>query len=61
LKFFKFFQYAYLAVAIFFIIEGVREWNTSREQAFLYLFFAAVAVFMFFFKRHFRNKYNNKS
>jgi len=61
LKFFKYFQYAYLAFAILFFIEAFRVWDESNQKAYLFIFLGLVAVFMFFFKRHFRNKYKDKS
>lgn len=61
MKFFKYFEFAYMAFAIFFIIEAVRTWADSESRAYLYLFFSALAVFMFFFKRKFRKKIENKN
>lgn len=56
----KVIQYAYLFLAVFFIYETVRLWNLERERAYLLLFFAAMAVGMFFFKKYFRNKMNQQ-
>ena len=61
MRFFKYFQYAYLVFAILFIVEAIMVWQTSYQRALLFLFLAIVAIFMFFFKRHFRNKYKDKS
>ncbi|WP_373059666.1 hypothetical protein [Zunongwangia sp. H14] len=60
-KFFKFFEYAYLVFAAFFIFEAVRIWNIERSRAYIFLFFVCIAVFMFFFKRHFRHKYKDRN
>lgn len=60
MKFSKFFEFAYLAAAAFFLYEAISVWNSQRSQAYLFLLFVAVAVFMFFFRRHFRHKYTNK-
>lgn len=57
MKFSKFFEFAYLAVAAFFIFEAVRMWSEERSKSYLFIFFSVVAIFMFFFRRHFRNKY----
>ncbi|MCG2431477.1 hypothetical protein [Aequorivita xiaoshiensis] len=59
-KAYLFFEYAYLAVAVFFIYETVNNWSDDRSRAYLYLFFAVVAIGMFFFKRNFRKKMNNQ-
>jgi len=60
MKFSKFFEFAYLAVAVFFTYETFRIWDTDRNQAYLFLFFVAIALFMFFFRRHFRRKYSDR-
>lgn len=58
----KFIQYAYLLVAVFFIYETFRNWNLDRDKAYMLLFFAALAVFMYIFKKRFMRRYedNNK-
>ncbi len=55
-KAFKFFEYAYLIIAIIFIVEGILKWNTNREKAYLFLGFSILAIFMYFFKKRFRKK-----
>ncbi|MEZ4855662.1 MAG: hypothetical protein R2812_04190 [Gelidibacter sp.] len=57
----KIIQYAYLAATIFFAYDAVSNWNSDSNKAYMSLFLAVLALFMFFFKRHFRKKmYNNK-
>ena len=56
----KFFEWAYLVVGVFFIVEAIREWNTEGGRSYLFLFLAVVAIFMFYFRRHFRHKYGNR-
>lgn len=60
MKFSKFFEIAYLAVAVFFIYEVFRIWDSERNRAYVFIFLAAIAIFMFFFRRHFRKKYGNR-
>ncbi|TKS57700.1 hypothetical protein FCN74_03070 [Mesohalobacter halotolerans] len=60
-KFFKYFQYAYLVFAILFLVEAFLVWQESYQRGLLFIFLAIVAIFMFFFKRHFKNKYKDKS
>ena len=60
-KFFKYFEYAYLMFAAFFLFEAFRIWGTERNRAYLFLFFVCIAVFMFFFKRRFRRKYEDRN
>lgn len=54
----KFILYAYLFVAVFFIYETVRNWNLDRDRAYMLMFFAALAVFMYFFKKRFMTKFD---
>ncbi len=61
MKFSKFFEIAYLAVAVFFLYETVRIWDTERSRAYVFIFLSVIAIFMFFFRRHFRKKYNNRN
>lgn len=60
MKFFKYFEFVYIAFAIFFIIEAIRIWPDNQSKAYLYFFFTFLALLMFFFKRKFRKKYENK-
>lgn len=60
-RFYKYFEFAYLIFAAFFIFEAIRIWNTERSRAYLFLFFVAVAIFMFFFKRRFRKRLEDRN
>ena len=55
-KIYQIFEYAYIAMAIFSIYLVISNWETDRNRAYLFVFFAVVAIFMFFFKRNFRKK-----
>jgi len=55
------FEYGYLLVAIVFIVETVLNWNDNRERAYMFLIFSALAVFMYFFKKRFRKKLENRN
>lgn len=59
-KYFKFFEIAYLIIAIFFVVETFLTWNVQREKAYLYLIFSLLAVFMYFFRRKYRKKFENQ-
>lgn len=61
MKYFKYFEYAYLFIAAFFLFEAVRIWNTERSRAYLFAFFVVVALFMFFFKRRFRKRFEDRN
>ena len=60
-KVYRFFEYAYLIIAAFFAYEAVNNWNTERNRAYLFIFFVVVAIFMFFFKRNFRKKMEERN
>ena len=55
----KFFQYIYLIFAAVFIFDAYTKFQ-NKENYTLSLIIAAVAIGMFFFRRHFHNKYSNK-
>lgn len=55
-KFWKFFEYAYLVIAIIFIVEGFARWSSDRNRAYLFIGFAILAVFMYFFRKRFRKR-----
>jgi uncharacterized membrane protein YuzA (DUF378 family) len=60
-KFFKYFEYAYLIFAAVFIITGIIELSKNANQAYMLFGMAAVAVFMFFFKRRFRRRFEERN
>lgn len=60
-RFYKYFEFAYLIFAAFFIFEAIRIWDTERNRAYLFLFFVVVAIFMFFFKRRFRKRLEDRN
>lgn len=60
-RFYKYFEFAYLIFAAFFIFEAIRIWETERNRAYLFLFFVVIALFMFFFKRRFRKKLEDRN
>lgn len=62
MNYLRFTQYVYLVFGLLFIYEGIAKLNEG-ESPWLYFTIAAVAVFMFFFRRKFAKKYdgtNNK-
>ncbi len=59
-KYFKFFEVAYLVIAIVFIVETVLNWSENRQKAYIYLTFSALAVFMYFFRKKYRKKYEDQ-
>lgn len=55
-KVYKIFEYAYLVIFIISLFEVISNWASDKNRAYLFLFFAVVAFFMFFFKKNFRKK-----
>lgn len=60
-KIYRLFEYVYLAMAVFSVYLVVTNWSDNRNRAYLFIFFAMVAVFMFFFKRNFRKKIEERN
>jgi uncharacterized membrane protein len=57
----KYIQYVYLLAAGFFLYDAVNKLvSDSDESPWLSFFFFAMAVFMFFFRRKFADKYSRK-
>jgi len=53
-KIYQLFEYAYIVMAAFSIYLVTTHWEANRGKAYMFIFFAILAVFMFFFKRKFR-------
>ena len=60
-KIWKFFQYGYLIVAIICFIEGLIRWNSERERAYIFFGFSFFITLVFFFKRKFRKKVQERN
>lgn len=56
MKILNFFQYVYLIFAVMFIYKAISIWSEDSGSAYLMLFFAGMAIFMFFFRKRFRKK-----
>lgn len=59
-KFSKIIEWAYLLVGIVFLVEVFTNWNTDRQKSIVSILMAALAFFMFIFKRRFRQKRTEK-
>ncbi|MBA3986020.1 MAG: hypothetical protein H0X63_05485 [Flavobacteriales bacterium] len=58
---YKIFEYAYLIMFVLSTIAVISSWNSDKDRAYLFLFFAVVSILMFFFKRNFRKKMEKRS
>lgn len=61
MKYSKLFLYAYLIFAILFAYDAVSKYVKSGEIAYASILLAALAIFVFFFRRKLIKKYDNKS
>ena len=53
-------QYLYLGFAALFLVDMSTKWNSDRNAAYLSLFFAVLAVFMFFFRKKFKKRFEDR-
>lgn len=60
MKFFRIFEIVYLIVAVLSAIEVYSTWNTDRNRAYLFLLFFVGALFMYFFRRRYRQKFEQR-
>lgn len=58
---YKFFEIGYLLIAVFFIVQAILKFGSDPKKASLFILFAVIAVFMYFFKKWFRkNRFEKK-
>lgn len=61
MKYYRYFEYAYLVFAVLFFIESYRSWGQEGSRTYLFLGLGGLAIFMFFFKRRFRKKLEDRN
>jgi LPXTG-motif cell wall-anchored protein len=61
MNYLKYTQYVYLVVALFFTFKAVAIWKEANDQHFLFLGMALLSVFMFFFRRKFAKKFEDRN
>ncbi|RED50201.1 LPXTG cell wall anchor domain-containing protein [Seonamhaeicola aphaedonensis] len=61
MKYSSIFQYAYLVFAVLFTYDGISKWGDGSNGAYISLGLAALAVFMFYFRRRFNKKFQNRN
>lgn len=57
MNYLKFTQYAYLIAGILFAVDAYKKWETDNGNAIIEAIFAAIGIFMFFFRRKFAKKF----
>ena len=60
MKILQFFQYIYLFFAVLFVYDGIMNWGEDSSRTIISFVFAALALFMFFFRKKFRKKFGNR-
>lgn len=60
-KIYQIFEYAYIGMFLFAMYIVYTNWETNRDQAYLFAFFGVVAIFMFIFKRRFRKNLEKRN
>ncbi len=60
MKYHKFSEIIYAIIALIATYKTYTEWNIDRNRAYLFLGFAILSLFMFFFRRHFRKKFEKR-
>ncbi|MDD7913489.1 hypothetical protein [Polaribacter ponticola] len=60
-KIWKLFQYGYIVIAIFFLIDAITSFTSDKGRAILSFIFAIFITLVFFFKRYFRKKVEKRN
>lgn len=60
-KIWGFIQYGYLVVGIVFFIEAILKWNSDKEESLIMFGFGIFITLIFFFKRRFRRKIEERN
>ncbi|SDD57797.1 hypothetical protein SAMN05421636_10189 [Pricia antarctica] len=60
IKILRYTEYLYLGVFIFSLYRIYTDWNLDRQSAYLFVFFAIVSIGMFFFRRNYRKKFEQR-
>lgn len=60
-SFWKYIQYGYLVVGIIFAVEGILVFSEDKERSIFMFCFAIFITLIFFFKRRFRKKIQERN
>lgn len=60
MKILRLFQYAYIIFAVLFLWDAISNWSVDRSRSYMSLLFVALAVFMFFFRKRFAKKFQDR-
>jgi hypothetical protein len=59
MNYLKYTPYLYLILGIYLVFDSVMNWNNPSENAELTLIFAAIAIFLFGFRRHYAKRFED--
>ncbi|GAB5475036.1 MAG: hypothetical protein Mars2KO_31350 [Maribacter sp.] len=59
-KYLKYTIYVNLVVAVLSAIMAFNTWNTDRSRSYIFIFLAVITGFMFFFRRHYLKKFEQR-
>lgn len=57
----KYTPFVYLIFGIYFLYEGFTKWNSTSETPWLSFIISGLAIFMFFFRRKFAKKFDDRN
>ncbi|WP_298487550.1 hypothetical protein [uncultured Maribacter sp.] len=60
IKILRYTEYLYLIVFFFSVYRVFTDWTIDKNSAYLFIFFAAVSLGMFFFRRNYRRKFEQR-
>ncbi|MEO9512580.1 MAG: hypothetical protein ABJN84_03710 [Flavobacteriaceae bacterium] len=60
IKFLRYTEYLYLAVAIISIYKVSVLWGVDPKEAYVFIFFAVVSIGMFLFRRRYRKRFEER-
>ncbi len=60
IKILRYTEYLYVAVAVFSLYRVYTDWNIDRQGSYMFIFFAVVSLGMFFFRRNYRKKFEQR-
>lgn len=61
IRFLKYTEYLYLAIALISLYEIGKLWDVNRERSYLFIFFAVVSIGMFLFRRNYRRRFEKRN
>lgn len=61
MQYLKYTPYLYLILGAAFIFDGITKWNDTTATPKISLFIGGLAIFMFFFRRRFAKKLEDRN